>query len=153
MTPPRTRRIALPAVATMAALVLAGCADDQFESTPSDTVYCVDEQNTIVDESLCDDTSTGHSGGGSALAWFLIGRYAGGLAVGSRLHPAMSTSRFAASDAAARAAAGLSSSGRVSNGISASTGKPAGFGSGSGGSGGKPGGFGGGGDGAHGTGG
>lgn len=151
MTSPRTRRIALPAVAALAALVLAGCADDQFESTPSDTVYCVDEDNTIVDESRCDDTSTGHGGGGgSALAWFLIGRYAGGLSVGSRLDPAMSTSRFAANDSAARAAAGLSSTGRVSNGISASTGKAAGFGKGSGGSGGKPGGFG---DGGHGTGG
>lgn len=153
MTPPSARRIALPAVATMAALVLSGCSAGAFESTPTGTVYCVDDQNTIIDPSQCDDTSTHSSSGSHAFTWFLIGRYAGGLLPGTRLDPSMSSSRVQTSDSAARAAAGLPRSGSVSNGISAATGKPAGIGSKSGGSQGKPGGIGGGGDSGHGTGG
>ncbi|MER8025675.1 hypothetical protein [Glutamicibacter protophormiae] len=140
------RRFTLPAVATAAALVLTSCGSDSgfesastsdtgFESTstaPEDTVYCVDEDNVIVDETQCDDaqqTSAHHHGPGigTALMFFMIGRYAGGLRPGTKLDPAQSTQRFRSDDAAARSKAGLS--GTVRNGYSASTGKPAGFGS------------------------
>ncbi|MGC0270399.1 hypothetical protein ACPROK_12610 [Glutamicibacter soli] len=134
------RRFTLPAVATAAALVLTSCGSDSgFESTPDpstaaaeDTVYCVDEDNVIVDETQCDDaeqTSTQHHGPGigTALMFFMIGRYAGGLRPGTKLDPSQSTQRFRSDDAAARSKAGLS--GTVRNGYSASTGKPAGFGS------------------------
>lgn len=149
MSPRPTRRIALPAVTAMAALVLSGCSGEVYESAPTDTVYCVDADNTIVDEAQCDDVDptaspnpNGGGGGGSGLlAWFLIGRYAGGLQPGTTLDPSMSTSRVAAGDAGARRAAGLAETGRISNGISASTGRPASIGRGPG-SDGKPGGFG-----------
>ncbi len=120
--------------------MLTGCGSDSgFESTPDpstaaaeDTVYCVDEDNVIVDETQCDDaqqTSAQHHGPGigTALMFFMIGRYAGGLRPGTKLDPAQSTQRFRSDDAAARSKAGLS--GTVRNGYSASTGKPAGFGS------------------------
>ncbi|WP_313813285.1 hypothetical protein [Glutamicibacter sp.] len=143
------RRFTLPAVATAAALVLSSCGSDSgFESsTPDDTVYCVDENNVVVDESQCNDaapSSTHHTGSGigTALMFFMIGRYAGGLRPGTRLDPAQSTQRFRSDDTAARSKAGLS--GTVRNGYSASTGKPAGFGSNSKQRSGHSGGFGGG---------
>ncbi|MGN0129189.1 hypothetical protein [Glutamicibacter soli] len=92
----------------------------------------MDEDNVIVDETQCDDaqqTSTQHHGPGigTALMFFMIGRYVGGLRPGTKLDPSQSTQRFRSDDAAARSKAGLS--GTVRNGYSASTGKPAGFGS------------------------
>ncbi|HBV09975.1 hypothetical protein ACFO7V_15120 [Glutamicibacter bergerei] len=131
------RRFTLPAVATAAALVLSSCASDAgsnsgFESTPEDTVYCVDQDNVVVDEAQCNDAqgSSAHHGGsgiGTALMFFMIGRYAGGLRPGTRLDPTQSTQRFSTTDNAARTKAGLS--GTFRNGYSASTGTPAGFGS------------------------
>lgn len=126
------RRFTLPAVATAAALVMTSCGSDSgFESsTPEDTVYCVDENNVIVDDAQCNDaapTTTHHSGVGTALMFFMIGRFAGGLRPGTQLDPSQSTQRFRSNDVNARAKAGLS--GTVRNGYSASTGKPAGFGS------------------------
>lgn len=159
------RTIALPAVIAAASLVLAGCSAGMFESAPEDTVYCVDQNNTIVDEQKCEEesaasasqpsTGSGSHGVGSALFFYMIGRYSGGLQPGTRLDQNLSTHRFATTDQAARTQAGMPATGPVKNGYSVSTGKPAGFGSKSGGSGnngGKPGGFGGAGSG-HGTGG
>lgn len=128
------RRFTLPAVATAAALVLTSCGSDSgFESssTDEDTVYCVDENNVVVEEDLCNNTeqSATHHGGsgvGTALMFFMMGRFAGGLRPGTTLDPAQATQRFSTTDTEARKNAGLS--GTFKNGYSASTGKPAGFG-------------------------
>lgn len=118
------------AVISAAALVLSGCG----ASEPDDVVYCVDENNMIVDEDRCDDTSGTHSNG---FFWYMVGRYNSGLKPGTSLDPALSSARFRSTDSAARTKAGFSSTGKIS------TGKSAGFGKG----GGKAGGFGGGGKG------
>lgn len=135
-------KFVLPAVAAAAALVLAGCSPAiEEEAEPTDTVYCVDAENTIVDEELCNEqTETHHSGASTALLFFMIGRYAGGLSTGTRLDPTLSSQRFQTTDTEARRAANLATSGVVRNGTSAATGKPASLGKS--GTSGKSGGFG-----------
>ena len=131
----QTKRMVLPALAAAAMLTLSGCS--AFEEEPDDVVYCVDESNTVVDDSKCDDTTT--SSGTSPLFWYMMGRYNTGLPLGSKLDPSQSTQRVPFNDPAARSAAGLNKSGTVATGKSVS-GKSGGFGTGTSG---KPGGFGG----------
>ena len=134
----RIKRVLLPTLMVAAIAVTAsGCAP--FEE-PDDVVYCVDDSNTVVDDTKCNEP--GATSGGSAANpafWYLIGRFSGGLPIGSRLDPALSTNKVPVNSPSARSAAGLNSTGKVSTGTSIS-GKGAGFGSGSG----KGGGFGGG---------
>lgn len=145
MTP--TTRFILPAVATAAALVLSGCGSSGFESSaPEDTVYCVDQDNVVVDEAQCEEESaTGHSthaGGSSLLLWYMVGQFTAGQRPGAQLNPAFASHRVQTTDTAGRTAAGLSATGTVKNGQSAGFGKTTTGKSGS--TPGKPGGFGGG---------
>jgi hypothetical protein len=127
-----TRALVLPALAAAAVLTMRCSA---FEE-PDDVVYCVDESNTVVDDANCDDTATS-SGGSNALYYYMLGRYSMGLPVGSQLDPSLSTARVPFNDPNARTSVGLTKSGTITTGVSAS-GKPGGFGTGN-----KPGGFGG----------
>lgn len=81
---------------------LAACGSD--DERTDQTVYCVDQNDNVVDESLCDDTST------SSGSHFLMFAAAGYL-LGSRL-PTGGT-RISPTDKSARTAAGLSSTGRA----------------------------------------
>lgn len=118
--------IAITAASALA-FGLSGCGANE----PDDVVYCVDENNVIVDQDLCDDSSGTHSNG---IFWYMMGRYSSGMQPGQSLDPQLQTARFRSNDGAARTKAGFKSSGKIS------TGKSAGFGTGSG----KSGGFGGG---------
>lgn len=144
----RIKRVLLPTLMVAAIAVTAsGCAP--FEE-PDDVVYCVDDTNTVVDDTKCNEPGAnpspsptpGATGGGTTANpafWYLIGRFSGGLPIGSQLDPALSTNKVPVNNPSARAAVGLNSTGKVSTGTSIS-GKGAGFGSGTG----KGGGFGGG---------
>lgn len=107
-----------PRIVTAAAVgismtgVLSACSLGQ------DDVYCVDKDNVVVDENLCDDTSS-HGGGGGY--FFLIGAFGGGFGPGTRLDGSRGQ-RISSTDGAARAAAGLPRSGKVSNGTKSSKG-------------------------------
>ena len=137
MTGKMRRHVVTPSVVVLAAAAfLTGCGAGE----PDDVVYCVDKDNVIVDDSKCDD-STGTHGNGAF--WYMMGRYSPGLTPGTRLDPGLSTARFSSTDSAARTKAGFSPTGKIS------TGKSAGFGTGSG----KSGGFGGSGHGGSGHGG
>ena len=83
----------------------------------NDDVYCVDKDNVVVDEDLCDDTRGGGGGG----YFFLIGAFGGGIGPGARLDGSRGQ-RISSTDRAARAAAGLPASGKVSNGTKSSKG-------------------------------
>jgi hypothetical protein len=132
----RIKRVLLPTLMVAALAVTAsGCAS--FEE-PDDVVYCVDDSNTVVDDTKCNDPAVTSSTGNPAF-WYLIGRFSGGLPLGSQLDPALTTNKVPVNNSSARTAAGLSPTGKVSTGTSIS-GKGAGFGSGTG----KGGGFGGG---------
>lgn len=134
----RIKRVLLPTLMVAAIAVTAsGCAP--FEE-PDDVVYCVDDSNTVVDDTKCNEPGATNGGSTANPAfWYLIGRFSGGLPVGSQLDPALSTNKVPVNSPSARSAAGLNSTGKVSTGTSIS-GKGAGFGSGTG----KGGGFGGG---------
>ena len=123
-----SRNVVAPAFVVLAATAfLGGCST----SEPDDVVYCVDVNNKIVDEDLCDDSSGTTSNG---VFWYMMGRYNSGLQPGTQLNPAQSTARFRSTDTAARTQAGVPATGKIA------TGKSSGFGTGSG----KSGGFGGG---------
>lgn len=134
----RIKRVLLPTLMVAALAVTAsGCSS--FEE-PDDVVYCVDGSNKVVDDTKCNEPGATNSGANPAF-WYLIGRFSGGLPVGSQLDPTLSTNKVPVNNSSARSAAGLKPTGKVSTGSSVS-GKGAGFGSGTGT--GKGGGFGGG---------
>ena len=124
-------RFTLPAVATAAALVLTGCGSSGFESAaqPEETVYCVDQDNVVVDEAQCEAEAnatggnTHNSVGSSLLLWYMVGRFASGQRPGTKLDPAFSSHRVQTTDSVGRSAAGLSPTGAVKNGQSAGFGK------------------------------
>ncbi|MEV0719301.1 hypothetical protein [Asanoa sp. NPDC050611] len=91
----------------LAAGGLAACdsADDDH------TFYCVDQNDTIVDEDDCDDDGDGRGG---FFFWAHSPRYKKGLKPGAKLPGG--GSKFAYNDAAQRTAWGLPATGRVSNG-------------------------------------
>jgi hypothetical protein len=104
-----TRRISL----TAAFLGLAAGGTAACDSSPDEDLsyYCTNRDNVVVDESNCDDSSGGAGAGG-----FFLWRGAGarGLAVGQKVPNG--GERFSATDTAARRAAGLPETGRVTNG-------------------------------------
>jgi hypothetical protein len=119
-----SKRVALSAAFLgLAANTLAACG-----STDDDEqVYCVDQNDTVVDDDYCDD---GYHGVRPAGLFFLAhsARYPRGLQPGAKL-PAGGT-KFAYNDTAARTAFGLPSTGRVENGHTVRTGSVGGGGSG-----------------------
>ena len=116
-------------LATAATGFMAGCAAGG-EEEDEQVAYCTDENGENVDDDYCDD---GYSGGG--LFFLYLGGFRSGLPVGSRL-PAGGT-RIDPRDSAARQAAGLPGTGkvtggtRVSGGIGSGVGNRAGTGAGS----------------------
>ena len=144
-------RMSAPASVTALAVGLAMTgALSACSGTTDDVVYCVDQNNQIVDDSKCDD-STGTSNNG--LFWYMVGRYGSGLQPGTRLDPAQGQ-RVSPRDQAARERAGIPRTGKVSTGKTGTVASKGGFGKGgtSAGKGGT-GGHGGGGFGGHGGGG
>lgn len=106
-----SRSVAL--TSTFLLLAAGGAAAcDNGDEYQDEGFYCADENGVIVDEDYCDDDGGG-GGGGGFFIWHSSG-YRSGYPVGSKLPSG--GSRFAYNDKASRAAFGLPSSGRVSNG-------------------------------------
>ena len=118
-------------LATAATGFMAGCG---VGSDEEQVAYCTDKDGEIVDEDLCDD-DRGGGGLGGGLFFLYLGGFRSGLPVGTVL-PRGGT-RINPGDSAARARAGLPSTGkvsaghRVSGGIGSGIGSKAGHGAGS----------------------
>jgi hypothetical protein len=108
-------------LATAATGFMTGCGVGEDEEQ---VAYCTDENGKIVDEDLCDDNRGGGFGGG--LFFLYLGGFRSGLPVGTVL-PRGGT-RINPGDTAARRAAGLPSTGRVSAGTRVSGGLGSGLG-------------------------
>jgi hypothetical protein len=117
-------------LATAATGFMAGCGAGGEED--EQVAYCTDENGEIVDDDYCDD---GYNGPGAGFFFLYLGGFRSGLPVGSRL-PSGGT-RIDPRDSAARSAAGLPGTGkvsggtRVSGGIGSGVGNRAGTGAGS----------------------
>lgn len=96
----------MAAAGVLVAPSLVACGSDHDGEQTEQTVYCVDANDNVVDNSLCDETTTS-TGSGSHFLMFA----AAGYLLGSRL-PSGGT-RISPTDKAARTAAGLSSTGRA----------------------------------------
>ena len=100
-------------------------------------VYCVDEQDKVIDEAQCEEAE--HHGGfiGGLPFFFLIGGFGGNrYSVGQTIPRQYTTgaNRVNPSDATARRSAGLPTSGKVTSGSRISGGLGSGSGGGSSGS-------------------
>lgn len=112
-------------LAAAAGLALAGCGEEDNRD-----VYCVDGDNNVVDEDLCDDAGNVHGGGSY---FFFVGNLGGhSYSPGQRIPQSyISTGqRVSPTNPTARANAGLPKTGKVSSGTRVSggigTGKPGG---------------------------
>ena len=116
---------------TAATGFMAGCAAGG-EEEEEQVAYCTDENGEIVDDDYCDDD---YRGPGAGLFFLYLGGFGRGLPVGTVL-PSGGT-RISPTDTAARQAAGLPGTGkvsagtRVSGGIGSGVGNRAGTGAGS----------------------
>lgn len=117
------RAVQTTALATAASTFMAACATGPGEDDQEQVAYCTDENGEIVDDDLCDDSS---GGGGGGLFFLYLGGFGRGLPVGSRL-PTGGT-RINPGDSAARQAAGLPGTGKVSGGTRVSGGIGSGIG-------------------------
>lgn len=115
----RSASVKLSVVPIVAAAFLAGCGEDEEE-----TAYCVDANETVVDNSQCDDEYD--RGGGGGFIWFFAG--AGrGFGPGSRV-TGVPGDRVRASDRAALARRGGFGSRARSSGVGRGSGSSGGSG-------------------------
>src|SRR3954465_8141217 len=96
---------------------VAGCAVG--EDSKAKRVYCVDEQDRVVDENQCEEAER-HGGFIGGLPFFLlVGGFGGRSFVPGQRIPAQYTStaqRMNPSDTSARSRAGLAATGKVASG-------------------------------------
>ena len=96
---------------------LAACGT--AEETEAERVYCVDEQDRVVDEEQCEEAERNGGFVGGFPFFFLIGGFGGNrYAVGQTIPPqyTRASTRVNPSDSSARARTGLPSTGRVTSG-------------------------------------
>ena len=120
---------------------LAACGTGGDDGNGAREVYCVDGQDTVVDDAQCEEAERHGGFVGGLPFFFLLGGFGGNhYSVGQRI-PAQYTgaaTRVNPSDSAARSRSGLPRSGTVASGTRISGGLGSGGGSvGSGGSGGS----------------
>lgn len=118
---------------------LAGCgAGGGDDDTDAHEVYCVDEQDTVVDDSQCEEAERHGGFVGGLPFFFLLGGFGGNRYGAGQRIPAQYTgaaTRVNPSDSAARARNGLPRTGTVASGTRVSGGLGSGrAGSGGGGS-------------------
>lgn len=109
--------ISTSVLASAAGLALAGCGGGVEPNYQE--VYCVNDQDEVVDEDMCDHASGTYGGGGGGNFFLFIGNLGGNhYTPGQRIpHSYVSKGqRVSPVDAAARAKAGLPKSGPVSSG-------------------------------------
>ena len=102
----RSKAVKLTVVPILAAAFLAGCGDDE------ETAYCVDANDTVVDNEQCDDESD--RGGGGGFFWFFAG---GGRSYGRGSRISGPGDRIRASDRSALAKRGGFGSSARSGGV------------------------------------
>ena len=116
---------------------LAACGTEGDDDQEAQRVYCVDEQDQVVDEDQCEEAERNGGFVGGLPFLFLIGGFGGNsYGVGQRI-PSQYTgaaSRVNPSDTSARSRAGLPSNGKVTSGSRISGGIGSGAGGGTGGS-------------------
>lgn len=104
-------------VALGVAFAASGVSGCSAMEPPDDRVaYCVDEQGTILDESVCDQDDKDHYRPGSFI-W--IGHYPTGMTAGQRFDWSNTNyggQRAQASDTASRSKIGVSETGKVATG-------------------------------------
>lgn len=111
-------KAAIPVLVVGAALVAGPAIYDSFDRNRT---YCTDVNNVVVPDDRCDNTSSAH---GYGRGYYVHrGRYPSNVRVGSTLPPTGGATKADASSSSSRSKAGISSSGRVTNG------KSGGFGS------------------------
>ena len=102
--------------AAMGWLTACGTGDDENEARE---VYCVDEQDQVVDDDQCEEAERHGGFVGGLPFFFLVGGFGGNrYSVGQRI-PSQYTgaaTRVNPSDSSARRNSGLASSGRVASG-------------------------------------
>ena len=112
---------------------LAACGTEGDDDENAQTVYCVDEQDQVVDEDECEEAERNGGYIGGFPYFFMLGNFGGNrYSVGQRI-PSQYTgaaTRVNPSDTSARSRAGLPSSGKVSSGTRISGGIGSGGGGG-----------------------
>jgi hypothetical protein len=106
--------VALTSLSMAATVFLTGCGGNDKDYRE---VYCVDDQNKVVDEDECDDVHS--SGGGGGGFFFLMGNFGGNRYYPGQAVPSNYVSqsqRIPYRDTAARTSAGLPASGKVASG-------------------------------------
>jgi hypothetical protein len=98
---------------------LAACGTDSNDENDAQRVYCVDEQDQVVDEDQCEEAERHGGFIGGLPFFFLLGGFGGNTyATGQRI-PSQYTggaTRINPSDTNARSRAGLPSNGKVTSG-------------------------------------
>lgn len=118
LRPKEPPRFLTAAVTAFMAVGMAGCGSDQDEAY----VYCIDDSGQVVDPDYCEEEE--YVADDQNSYWYYVSSRR--LRLGSRVANYL-TSRISPSDATARAAAGLPSTGRIGG----TTIRAGGFGSGS----------------------
>ena len=111
---------------------LTACGQDTAEE--EQTAYCVDENDNVVDDDLCDESERNGGFVGGVPYFFFLGSFGGNrYSPGQRIPSTYTSSgtRINPSDSSARSRAGLPSSGRVSSGTRVTGGIGSGANSGS----------------------
>jgi hypothetical protein len=123
--------------AAMGFLAACGSSNGNGNDNDAERVYCVDEQDQVVDDSQCEEAERHGGFVGGLPFFFLLGGFGGNsYATGQRI-PSQYTgaaTRINPSDTTARSRAGLPSSGKVSSGTRIRGGIGSGGGGGGGGS-------------------
>src|SRR3954452_24844942 len=97
---------------------LTACGSGENDNEARE-VYCVDEQDQVVDDSQCEEAERHGGVVGGLPFFFLLGGFGGNRHSGGRRSPSQYTgaaTRVNASDSTARRAAGLAAAGKVASG-------------------------------------
>jgi len=116
---------------------LAACGSDSDDENGAHEVYCVDEQDAVVDDDQCEEAERNGGYVGGFPFFFLVGGFGGNRYSVGQTIPRQYTgaaTRVNPSDSTARRTAGLPNSGRVTSGSRISGGIGSGSGGGSSGS-------------------
>ena len=112
---------------------LAACGTDGDDDNEAREVYCVDEQDQVVDDEQCEEAERNGGYVGGVPFFFLLGGFGGNRYSVGQTIPQQYTgaaTRVNPSDSSARSRNGLPSSGRVSSGTRVSGGIGSGAGGG-----------------------
>lgn len=122
-----TARVALSLTVAPALLLAAACSSEPEDVGEDMVPYCVDKDGKVIDDATCDQYEQQHaatSGGGvtdNTLFWIMLlnmnqPHYAPGMVIPAPANGQPAYTRVPANNPAAREAAGLPRSGKISSG-------------------------------------